>query len=88
MFGESGASEKNCIWSATLTQGHEKKKFLNVNVAAGQRCRGRLFNCARRSTGFHHLRAMDTGMHRTFALPLAIFDLVRTRHNAPHILEG
>jgi len=84
MFGESGASAKNCIWSVTLTQRHKKKQFV---LKRERKMQGRLFNCARRSTDFHHLRA-DIGMRRTFIASLAIFNSVRTRHNAPHTSEG
>ena len=47
----------------------------------------RLFNVARRSTDFHHLRATDTGV-RTLRADSAILDLGRMRDNAPHITEG
>jgi hypothetical protein len=88
MFGESGASAKNCIWSATLTQRAQAK----VIVAKLERwCQDkmweRLLHVARHSKDFHQSRSGGTpAFVERFASTPA--NLGRTCDNAPHTAEG
>jgi hypothetical protein len=58
MFGESGASAKNCIRSATLTQRAGAKVIVVKLERCGQdKTWERLFHVVRRSKDFHQLRS-------------------------------
>jgi len=90
MFGKSGASAKNSIWSVALTQRYKQKQLSsNLNIVVRTRCGDRLFYVARRSTGLSSfaLKGTPASIER-FATTPAILDLGRTGDNAPHIAEG
>jgi hypothetical protein len=63
MFGESGASAKNCIWSVALTQWARAKAIV---VKLERRCQDEMreSHAAWRSAGLSHLRAADIGVRR------------------------
>jgi hypothetical protein len=86
MFGESGASGSNCIWSATLTQRHEQKQFV---VKLKRRCQDRMQGASPGAARSFTICAQRTpACAERVALPPVTLDHCRTRYDAPHIAEG
>jgi hypothetical protein len=79
MFGESGASAKNCNRSAALTQWLEQKQWSsNVNVAVGQH-RERFLPDRPTQRGLSPFVQRTPACANAFRRRLAILNLVRTR---------
>jgi hypothetical protein len=79
MFGESGASAKNCNWSAALTQWLKQKRLSsNANVAVGPH-RERFLPRRLAHHEFSPIVQRTPACANTFHQRLAILNLVRTR---------
>jgi hypothetical protein len=67
MFGKSGASAKNCIWSVALTQWHMQKQ-LSSNSKRRRRTRWKMVSSASSGTAWTFtIRATGTGVRQSFA---------------------
>jgi len=90
MFGESGASAKNCIWSATLTQRARAKVIV---VKLERWCQDKMWGTPfPHRPAQHGLSSFALNEHRrssNASRRLPQFAILFARaYNAPHIAEG
>jgi hypothetical protein len=89
MFGESGASAKNCIWSATLTQRHGKPNCRQTYLLPPGQMQACLFHCARRARTVI-MRAIDIDARQMLRVDhpaLSILVAALIMHRTPHKAE-